>query len=119
MYDFIINHWQDIIIVVAFITLLALLYKKNRKDIVKKIILSLVVQAEKHLGSGTGKLKYAYVIEKFYKYLPSTVRLLYSKKEVDVMIDEAVNKLKKMLSDGVSLSGYDDELYINTLNKQG
>lgn len=119
MIPFIQAHWSDIAVIAILVIVLIILYKKNRKDIVKKIILSLVVQAEKHLGSGTGELKYAYVIEKFYKYLPSTVRLLYSKKEVDVMIDEAVNKLKKMLSDGVSLSGYDDELYINTLNKQG
>lgn len=117
MTQFLLDHITDIIVIVVIIAGLIILYKKNRKDLVKKIILSLVVQAEKHLGSGTGELKYAYVIEKFYKYLPSVVRLLYSKKEIDTMIEEAVSKLKEMLSDGVNLSSYDDEMYINALKK--
>lgn len=119
MYDFIINHWQDIIIVTVFITLLTLLYKKKKYNVVRKIILALVVQAEKQLGSGTGELKYASVIEQVYKNLPSIIRFLFTEKEIDAFIAEGVAKLKEYLSRGVTLSGYDDEVYISTINKDG
>ena len=49
----------NIAIIAMFVALLLILYKDNKKEVVKKIILALVVQAEKNLGSKTGDLKYA------------------------------------------------------------
>lgn len=115
MLDFIKNYYSDIIVVVLFIIGMLLLYKNNKRDIVRKIVLSLVVQAEKALGSGTGELKYAWVIEQFYDKLPKTITILFTKKEVDQMIEDAVQCLKDILAEGVNLSSYDDEVYINTL----
>jgi hypothetical protein len=115
--EFISNKWASILVIIITLIILVLLYKYNRKDLVRKIILSLVVQAEKALGSGTGELKYAYVIDKFYSNLPGILKLLYTPKEIDIYIAEGVSKLKKILSDGVSLSSYDDEIYLDVINK--
>ena len=115
--EFIINNWASLLIIIITLIILVLLYKYNRRDLVRKIILSFVVQAEKALGSGTGELKYAYVIDKFYSNLPGIIKLLYTPKEVDTYIAEGVSKLKKILSDGVSLSSYDDEIYLDVINK--
>ena len=118
MYTFIINNWQNILVILILVTLIIILYKHNKKETVRKIILSLVVQAEKVLGSGTGELKYAYVIDKFYSSLPGIIRLLYTKKEIDSFIEEGVTKLKELISKGVNLNSYDDEIYINAINKE-
>ena len=107
---------MDIVLVIGLIVVLAILYKNGKKNAVKKIILGLVVQAEKALGSGSGELKYAYVIEKIYSKLPAIIRLLYTQKELDEIIEESVQKLKELLSKGVDLNSYNDEVYIRVLN---
>jgi len=115
MIEFIKVNLASIIVVVLVLIALAVLYKLGKKDTVKKIILALVVQAEKTLGSGTGELKYAMVLDAIYSKLPYILRFLFTKKELDTFIEEAVRKLKDILSKGVTLTGYDDERYMGTL----
>lgn len=115
MTEFIKANLASIIVVVLVLIALAVLYKLGKKDTVKKIVLALVVQAEKTLGSGTGELKYAMVLDAIYSKLPYILRFLFTKKELDTFIEEAVRKLKDILSKGVTLTGYDDERYIGTL----
>lgn len=103
------NYWVDAIIILVAVVLLIVAYKAGHRNTVKKIILSLVVQAEKALGSGTGELKYAMVIEAIYNKLPVVMRFLFTPEEIDNMIEEGVNKLKEILASGVTLDGYDDE----------
>lgn len=112
MADFIKINISSIIMVVLFIVGLLLLYRNGKKEFVRKIILSLVIQAEKALGSGTGELKYAMVIEELYFTLPSILRLLITKKELDKMISNSVEYLKEYLKDGKNLLGYEDEYII-------
>lgn len=116
MIEFIQANLASIIVVVIAIIGLLVLYKLGKKDTVKKIVLALVVQAEKTLGSGTGELKYAMVIDAIYNKLPFILRFLFNKKELDTFIEEAVSKMKELLSKGVTLTGYDDEKYISTLS---
>lgn len=103
------NYWVDAIIILVAVVLLIVAYKAGHRNTVKKIILSLVVQAEKALGSGTGELKYAMVIEAIYNKLPVVMRFLFTPEEIDNMIEEGVGKLKEILASGVTLDGYDDE----------
>lgn len=103
------NYWVDAIIILVATVLLIVAYKAGHRNTVKKIILSLVVQAEKALGSGTGELKYAMVIEAIYNKLPVVMRFLFTPEEIDNMIEEGVGKLKEILASGVTLDGYDDE----------
>ncbi|MTI69632.1 MAG: hypothetical protein FH751_05175 [Firmicutes bacterium] len=100
---------SQILISLIVIGILLFLYKRGKKEIVKKIILSLVVQAEKTLGSKTGDLKYAYVIQKVYEILPFYMRILYTKKEISNMIEQAVNHLKEYLNSKKDLLGYIEE----------
>lgn len=116
MVEFIQANLASIIVVVIAIIGLLVLYKLGKKDTVKKIVLAMVVQAEKTLGSGTGELKYALVIDAIYNKLPFILRFSFTKKELDTFIEEAVSKMKELLSKGVTLTGYDDEKYISTLS---
>lgn len=109
MINFIKVNIYSIIVALLFIIGLLFLYKSKKQDFVKQVVLSLVIQAEKALGSGTGELKYAMVIEELYLALPPIVRLLISKKELDLMIENSVDYLKEYLSKNRDLLGYEDE----------
>lgn len=103
-----------IIVAVALVLVLIWAIVNNKTDIIKKIVLACVVQAEKSLGSGTGELKYALVVDKVYEKLPGVITLFLSKKTINDFIENSVNKLKEVLSDGTTLSGYDDERFLNS-----
>lgn len=112
MTDWLLNNWLSVVIIIAIVFVVMLLLKFKRYDMIKKIVLSLVVKAEKELGSGTGELKYVTVVEGIYALLPRWLSFLLSKKEIDNLIESSVAKLKELLSDGVDLTSYDDERYI-------
>lgn len=116
MLEFIQNNLYNISVIIIFIAIILILIKLRKKDTVKEIILALVVQAEKALGSGTGELKHAMVIDAFYDKLPSIITLLFTKKEIDRYITDGVNKLTKFLEVG-DLLGFDEEEYIKLKNK--
>jgi len=111
-----VNIYSIAAIILAIVILL-FLYKRGKTEAVRKIVLSLVVQAEKALGSGTGELKYAMVVENIYRVLPFILTLLLSKKELDIIIENAVDYMKEYLKvkEGeADLLGYDNEYkYLN------
>lgn len=104
MYDFLKHNSLNILIVITTVFSLVYLYRIGKRDTVKKIILGLVIQAEKTLGSGTGELKYAMVVEGAYSALPTLIRFLITKKELDSLIEEAVQYMKMQLSDGNNIA---------------
>lgn len=79
------------------------LYKRGEIERLKQVVLAFVIQAEKTLGSGTGSLKYALVIEAIYNYIPSILRFLFSEEELDALIEDAVKRLKDSLKGGSNL----------------
>ena len=109
MLEFIKMNWSSIITIIFVVVGLLYLYKNGKKEFVRQAVLSLVVQAEKALGSGTGELKYAMVVENVYKMLPSILTLLISKKELDNIIEDSVQYLKEYLCGNINLLGYEDE----------
>ncbi len=109
MIDFLKHNWLNILIIIIFLFSLAYLYRLGKQDTVKKIILGLVIQAEKALGAGTGELKYAMVVDRAYEVLPGLIRFLISKRELDQLIEEAVQYMKTQLAVCGNPSEYDKE----------
>jgi len=110
--------YEILIIAIAVAAACGVLYliKKKNETLFKNIVLALVVKAEKYLGSGTGELKYATVVNWIYSKVPVSVRWLFTQNDIDKFIEWAVDYMKKYLSDGkYNLSGYDDEAYFNKL----
>ncbi|MBM7615723.1 hypothetical protein [Alkaliphilus hydrothermalis] len=101
--EFLNNYWVEIIATLVFIGLVILTYKKSNDEVVRNIILALVVEAEKLLGSGTGPLKYEMVVDRLYELLPMPLRVIFTKKQIDRMIEEAVQFLKEQLAEGKAL----------------
>lgn len=108
-------YWLDAVVVVAFIAVMAFLYKRGQKEAVKRIVYDLVVKAEATLGSGTGDLKYNRVVAQVYAALPFVVRLLFTQKDIDRLIAWAVDELKQYLGQGKNLLTYDQEQWLSNL----
>lgn len=90
-------YWLDILIVVMLLVVLFFLWKKGKKKQVLSIINWLVSEAEKELGSKTGKYKKGKVIESLYNRLPVVITLFFTKKEIELFIDQAAKDLKEFL----------------------
>ena len=114
LWTLLLAHWTDILLIVVVVAVLAILYKRSKKDLVKEIIYSLVVKAEKELGSTTGSAKYSQVISDLYEKLPFILRLFFSKVELNKYIEDAVKWLKNRLQDPtITLLSYDQEAISN------
>ncbi|SNR95185.1 hypothetical protein SAMN05446037_100252 [Anaerovirgula multivorans] len=92
----------------AIVVLIGLiLYKRGKTDFVHRVVLALVTEAEKRYGDGTGDLKYHHVVERLYEVLPWILRVLYSKEQIDKMIEDSVEYLKRYLAEGKDLLGHE------------
>ena len=83
----------NICVSVVFVAALILLWRKGYKKQVKEILLVLVIQAEKAWGSGTGIIKFSDV----YNKLPTIVTILFTKREIETMINDTVSYMKQYL----------------------
>ena len=80
-------------IVLVVIISLVWLWKKGYRKQVREILLILVVQAEKAWGNGTGVVKFSEV----YNKLPTIVTLLFTRNDIEQMINDAVEQMKKYI----------------------
>ena len=109
-----VAYWTDALLVIGVVIILAILYKRGKKDLVKEIIYTLVVKAEKELGSATGSAKYSQVITTLYLKLPFILRLFFTKVELNKYIEDSVIWLKNKLKDpNVNLLTYAEEAAID------
>ena len=81
------------------------LSKEQQEAKVKEWLLFAVVEAEKHLGSGTGKIKLRFVYDMFvskFKYLS----LVISFEQFSLLVDEALEEMKNIAKNNTSVSNY-------------
>lgn len=97
MKSLIVLYWLDLLIVIVLITALFFLWKKGKRKQVLYVINWLVAEAEKELGSKTGKYKKGKVIESLYNRLPIVIILLFTRKEIEEFIDQSAFELRKFL----------------------
>lgn len=115
LYALLLTYWSDVLLVVVVAIVLVILYKKGKKDLVKSIVKTLVVKAQIALGSTTNTAKYNLVIATLYEKLPLILRLIFTKTEIDIYIDDAVKWLKAKLEDpSVNLLSYAEEATLNS-----
>ena len=104
MIDFIVANWDILLACLVIVAFIAFLLVRGKKDIIFKILYSLVNEAEEIFGSGTGKLKFAYVMEKAYALLPAMVRLVITYKTFERWIENAVAKMKEDLAEKAEIA---------------
>ena len=106
---------ENISIVIGLVCLVAIvgvcvydfvkLGKEKQLEKVKEWLLLAVIEAEKQLGGGTGKLKLRFVYDMFiekFKFLS----MLVSFEAFGLMVDEALDKMKEMLETNKQIKVY-------------
>ena len=95
-----------LIIILAVIALTVIFALRGKKDIIYKMIFTLVNEAEEFYGSKAGKRKFAYVVEKLYSMLPSIIKLFITYSMIEEWIEKALAEAKEYWAERV---GVDDE----------
>ena len=93
-------------IILVLAAVLIFLYARGNKKIVSKILYSLVTEAEKNFGGGTGEIKQASVICKLYEVLPPLIRLFISEKTLEAWVDKAVETAKERWAKNANIGNY-------------
>ncbi len=87
----------SILIFVSFISLIVLLYKRQ-KDFLFKLALIYCKEAEEYFHSQKGKNKLIYVVESIRKVLPWWLDFLISEKALRTIIEDALSYLQSLFS---------------------
>lgn len=106
MKEFIISNWTSIVAILVFVGVLIFLIFRGKKDIVAKMLYALVTEAEKIYGGGTGSVKFAYVVEKAYTYLPTVLKVFITYKRLKTMIEDALAAAKIKWAEEAGISDY-------------
>ena len=91
----IVENIDNIILIVVAIIALCQLIKHSESEKLKQSLLYLVTQAEIDFGSGTGTLKSAVVADWLYQRIPSSMKVLFSSKDIQKMIEDVLVLAKK------------------------
>ena len=93
--EFIITNWSDILLVIAaVVSLVYAIYKKDL-SLVRQQLFSLVTEAEREYGSGTGALKLASVVTTIYPKLPKLFKSIITEKKLVQVIEDVLIEAKK------------------------
>ena len=94
MLEFLAHNWDSLLVILVFIGLIIFFAVKGKKKIVYKMLYALVTEAEKIYGSGTGSVKFAYVVEKVYSYMPAILKIFITYEALRDMIERALEEAK-------------------------
>lgn len=110
--EFLINYWYFLIAVIAILSIsgysvYVFVKRPTTEQInsVKEWLLYAVASAEKELGSGTGQIKLRYVYDMFIAKFPYLAKVI-SFESFSLLVDEALDKFKTMLSNNSKLQTY-------------
>ncbi len=104
--QFLFANWDSVLVILAFLALIVVLVKRGETKVLNKVLFSLVTQAEKQFGGGTGKLKLAAVSDWIYQRIPAILKLLFSEKDIESMIETALEETKKAWGNNENIAAY-------------
>lgn len=105
-WQFVLNYWDSILVVIMFIVICIVLVRKGATSYVKQMLFYLVTRAEAEYGSGTGELKYAAVTTWLYERMPAILKFFFTAKQIDNIIESAVQQMKEYLSKNESAKAF-------------
>ena len=104
--NFFLSHWDIITLVIAAIAVIVVAIFKGNKSVVMSMLFSLVTDAEKNLGSGTGALKLAQVITEIYPKLPVVIKTFITADTLQKWVEDALAMAKKKWEDNANIKAY-------------
>jgi hypothetical protein len=96
MLHFILANLDSAIVLLLFVGLTAYIVTKKRWDLLDKVLFGLVTWAEREYGNGTGALKLAEVIQRFYPQIPMLIRVFLSKEKIEAIVNKALSDAKEL-----------------------
>ncbi len=105
---FLAENWPSLAFLAAIAVGIALLLRFGCVREAKAILLALVTEAEARFGGGMGAVKYSAVAAALYAKLPAAAKFLLREKTVAALIEAAVEKMKRCLSDKETDGGVTD-----------
>ncbi|MFI3254513.1 MAG: phage holin, LLH family [Eubacteriales bacterium] len=96
----------DIILCLAILMVVLWYGKKGETEILKTVLLSLVVEAEKQYGNGTGAMKLAVVIDWIYQRIPSYIKPFFTAEELTELVNKAVTEAQVAWQSNSNLKEY-------------
>ena len=79
--------------------------QKQARAMLEQMLPSLVTDAERKYGIGTGSLKLSYVLEKVYARLPDACKMLFTPEQLGCMVDKALAVAKELWLKNPALLG--------------
>ncbi len=104
--NFLLSNLDSVLVVVGFLIFIVVLIKRGETKILKSVLFALVTQAERQFGSGTGTLKFATVADWIYQRIPLILRILFTKKDIERMIESTLEIAKGAWSTNDNIKGY-------------
>lgn len=104
--NFVIEHWDIITLVIAALSAIVYAIFKGNKSVVMSMLFSLVTEAEKSFGTGTGSLKLASVINQVYPKLPTIIKTFITSETLIKWVEEALVLAKKKWEENLNLQAY-------------
>ena len=104
--EFLLANWDSVLVVLAFLVLIVVLIRRGETKVLKNILFSLVTQAEKQFGGGRGSLKFAAVSDWIYQRIPAVLKLLFTAKDIEKMIESVLEEAKQAWGANENLKDY-------------
>ena len=108
MMEFLADNWAIFaaFAFAAIVVILVVVYVKDKKQIINKMLYALVTEAEKKFGAKTGTLKFSYVMEKIYEVLPAPIKTFVPYDTLERWIEVALANAKRNWSEEASIMAY-------------
>ena len=110
--EWIIENWYILLALVCVVALAVygvvfFLRQPRPKQLeaLREWLLFAVIEAEKHLGGGTGKIKLRLVYDMFLKTFPWLAKAI-SFEQFSFLVDEALEKMRDLLEKNANIKGY-------------
>ena len=92
---------KAIILIILVLIFLVFLAVRGKKDILKKIILTHVNDAEDFFGRKTGPFKFAYVLEHVYASMPPILKIFLTYTGLEELIESTLEEAKLLWKEKV------------------
>lgn len=105
VWEFILANWDSILGTIAVIGVAIFALIKQEKTIIFKMLYSLVTEAEKQYGGGTGELKLSSVISQLYQKAPAAVKVI-PVETLEKWVEEALATAKEKWAKNANIATY-------------
>ena len=103
--NWIVDNWYVIVGLIALIVAVSLYLCKTNEKRVLEWLLGAVTQAERELGSGTGKLKLRAVYDAFITKFPVFSKII-SFDRFSKLVDDALDQMRAILESNVAVQNF-------------